>query len=33
MIIGLEPPEIFSIKHKKIDNRTVGYVEMKNEEN
>lgn len=33
MIIGLEPPETFSIKHKKIDNRTVGYVEMKNEEN
>ena len=33
MIIGLEPPETFVIKHKKVDNRTIGYVEMKKKEN
>ena len=33
MIIGLEPPETFIIKHKKVDNRTIGYVEMRNKEN
>lgn len=33
MIIGLEPPETFIIKHKKIDNKTIGYIEMKNKEN